>query len=165
MKIHVETRLILAVAAGLVLGMPTSAAPTASTDAFTFERTARNVTADPDGIWTGHDLAPNGQGTVTIHEYRLATSRGAWLVSQIWNADCSSDTCPTRLVWIAADGRRKVVADDMMHQVVPPGDPRFAGAPGSKAEAAYAEHPFRLGPDGTTLINGDFTFPLAEARP
>lgn len=130
---------------------------------FAYETSFRNVTSDPDGVWSGQELAPIGNGTVTIHEYRLATPKGVWLISQIWDADCSSGTCPTKLIQVTPDGRRTVIVDDMMHQVIPPGDPRLAEAAGSKEQDAYARHPFRLSPDGKILINGDFRFPVPSA--
>jgi hypothetical protein len=128
--------------------------------AFAYKTTYRNVPSDPDKVWTGDSLSPNPRGTVTIHEYQLRTPAGEWLISQIWNDDCSSGTCPTRLVRIGAKGERQVVVDDMMHQIVPPSDPRFAGMSSSKEQADFARSPFSLSSDGKTLVNGDFKFPI-----
>ncbi|MBN9499666.1 MAG: hypothetical protein J0H39_23180 [Alphaproteobacteria bacterium] len=146
--------------------MVSVATPSVAADAaFAYKTSYRNVTKDPDNIWTGDALAPNPKGTVTIHEYQLRTSQGDWLISQIWNEDCSSGTCPTRLVQIGPDGHRAILVDDMMHQIVPLNDPRYAGAPATKAQTEFAEHPFLLSDDGKTLLNGDYKFQLAGGRP
>lgn len=151
----------LLVAAALV-----NAAPAAEADAaFTYKTSYRNVTGDPDKIWTGNELAPGSSGTVTIHEYQLRTPRGDYLVSQIWNDDCTSGTCPTRLVRVAPHQPPAILVDDMMHQIVPPDDPRFAGLADNGATASFTRQPFVLGNDGKSLINGDFTFPLPEGKP
>jgi hypothetical protein len=132
---------------------------------FHYKTSYRNVTADPDRIWTGDAFAPGPSGTVTIHEYELRTSHADLLISQIWNGDCSSSTCPTRLVRLAPHKPPTVLVDDMMHQVVPPDDPRFATLAANRTSAAFARHPFLLGSDGETLVNGDFTFRIGETRP
>jgi hypothetical protein len=137
----------------------------AAESAFAYKTSYRNVTKDPDNIWTGAVLAPNPKGTVTIHEYQLQTQKGEWLISQIWNEDCSSETCPTRLVQIGLDGHRVILVDDMMHQIVPPNDPRFTGMSMTKAQAAFAQHPFLLSDDGKTLLNGDYKFQIAGGKP
>ena len=152
---------ILPFLVSLGLGTPAFAAEIP----FTYKTSFRNVTKDPDNIWSGQDLAPTNKGTVTIHEYQLNTARGDWLVSQIWNADCSTGACPTRLVQLDRDGGREILVEEMMHQIIPPDDPRFAGVLTSKEQAAFAQHPFLLSPDGKTLINGDYRFPIAGARP
>ncbi|MGR9426217.1 hypothetical protein [Rhizobium leguminosarum] len=142
------------------------ASPTFAADnAFSYKTSYRNVTSDPDKIWTGDALSPNPKGTVTIHEYQLRTDQGDWLVSQIWNDDCSSGTCPTRLVRVAPGGQRQVVVDDMMHQIVPPNDPRFAGLASNKEAQAFARQPFLLSDDGTMLVNGDFKFQVGGSKP
>lgn len=142
------------------------AAPAVAADSsFNYKTSYRNVKQDPEKIWTGDALALGASGTVTIHEYELRTSRGDFLVSQIWNDDCSSGSCPTRLVRVAPHQPPVVLVDDMMHQIVPPDDPRFAGMTGNAAQAAFAQHPFVLANDGKTLLNGDFTFPVPEAKP
>ncbi len=145
---------ILAVPVLMLLASPSLAADSA----FSYKTSYRNVTSDPDKVWTGDALAPNPKGTVTIHEYQLRTPGGEWLISQIWNEDCSSGTCPTRLVRIAPSGERRVVVDDMMHQVVPPDDPRFAGMASNKTAAEFARRPFALSGNGKTLVNGDYKF-------
>jgi hypothetical protein len=152
---------LLPLSASLAFGTPSFAAEIS----FTYKTSFRNVTKDPDNVWSGQDLALTSEGTVTIHEYELRTARCDWLVSQIWNADCSTGTCPTRLVQVDGNGGRKILVDDMMHQIIPPDDPRFAGATTSKEQAAFAQHPFLLSADGKTLINGDFRLPIAGARP
>lgn len=145
---------ILAVPMLVLLASPCFAAD----GAFAYKTSYRNVTSDPDKIWTGDSLAPGPKGTVTIHEYQLRTPEGEWLISQIWNDDCSSGTCPTRLVRLAPNGQRQVVVDDMMHQIVPPDDPRFAGMASNKKQEEFARHPFALSDNGKTLVNGDFKF-------
>lgn len=149
---------ILAIAASPV-------AAVAAETAFVYKTSYRNVAKDPDNIWTGDALAPNPKGTVSIHEYQLHTTHGDWLISQIWNEDCSSGTCPTRLIQIGSDGRRVIVVDDMMHQIVPPNDPRFSGSSATKMQTEFAQHPFLLSDDGKTLLNGDYKFELAGAKP
>lgn len=140
------------------LALASAPALAAGESAFAYKTSYRNVRADPDGIWTGSDLSPGSGGVVTIHEYELRTPQGTWLVSQIWNADCASATCPTRLLQLGADGRRTTRVDDMMHEVIPPGDARLTTV---GPAAAFARAPFALSGDGTTLLNGDFSFPVA----
>ena len=53
----------------------------------------------------------------------------------------------------------------MMHQIVPPDDPRFAAMAADQAQAAFAQRPFALTDDGKTLVNGDFTFAIPEGKP
>jgi len=132
---------------------------------FAYKTSYRNVEKDPDGIWTGNDLAIGPKGTVTIHEYVLRTPKGELIISQIWNEDCSSGTCPTRLVRIGADGRRTVLVSDLMHQIVPPDDPRFADLAANKSLTQFAQHPFVLSDDGMTLVNGDYKFATTGAKP
>jgi len=132
---------------------------------FTYTTSYRNVAEDPDHVWTGAALAPTAKGTVTIHEYRLRTAHDDWLISQIWNEDCSSGTCPTRLIRIGRDGHRIVAVDDMMHQVVPPDDPRFAATSMTDAQKTFTRRPFALSEGGKTLVNGDYKFEIAGAKP
>ncbi|MGO4562441.1 hypothetical protein [Mesorhizobium sp. 2RAF21] len=142
------------------------AVPAAAADAaFRYKTSYRNVTQDPDKVWTGDALAAGSSGTVTIHEYELRTPRGDFLISQIWNDDCTSGTCPTRLVRVAPHQQPTVLVDDMMHQIVPPDDPRFAAMAADQAQAAFAQRPFALTDDGKTLVNGDFTFAIPEGKP
>lgn len=158
-------RAIPLLAAAVVLAAVAAAPASAADAAFAYKTTYRNVRADPDKVWTGDALAAGGNGTVTIHEYELRSGKGDLLVSQIWNDDCSSSTCPTRLVRIGPNGRRTVLVDDMMHQVIPPNDPRFAGLSKAGPQAAFAEHPFVLSADGKTLVNGDFKFEVGAGKP
>jgi len=139
--------------ASLLIAAPASA----NEPTFSFKTAYRNVKADPDGIWTGAAVAG---GNVSIFEYQLHSANGDLLISQIWNDDCSSSTCPTRLIRLDPGGGRTVVIDDMMRQVVPTDDPRFAGLTKSGPQADYAQHPFRLSEDGKTLLNGDYKFEL-----
>ncbi len=148
---------------GLVGLIIASSAAAAAESSFAYKTSYRSVAKDPDGIWTGDDLAIGPKGTVTIHEYELSSPQGALLVSQIWNEDCSSGACPTKLVRLGADGRRTVLVKDMMHQIVPPDDPRFADMIANKAVARFAQHPFMLSEDGKTLINGDYKFAIGGA--
>lgn len=142
-----------------------AAAPASAADAaFAYKTTYRNVKHDPDKVWADEALA-GGPGGATIHEYELRGAKGDLLVSQVWNDDCSSSTCPTRLVRIGPGGSRTVLVDDMMHQVIPPNDPRFAGLSKTGPAAAFAEHPFVLSADGKTLVNGDFKFELGAGKP
>jgi hypothetical protein len=152
--------LVAPIAAGLLI---TDAAGAAETS-FSYKTSYRNVTKDPDGIWSANDLTASGNGHVSIYEYQLKTPGAEWLISQIWNDDCSDATCPTRLVSVTDDGRRRVLVDDMMHQVIPPDDPRFASMAKSKEQAAFAQHPFRLEGDNKTLVNGDYKFAIGAKR-
>lgn len=155
-------RMICLLAATALVG----AVPAAAADAaFRYKTSYRNVTQDPDKVWTGDALAAGSSGTVTIHEYELRTPRGDFLISQIWNDDCTSGTCPTRLVRVAPHQQPTVLVDDMMHQIVPPDDPRFAAMAADQAQAAFAQRPFALTDDGKTLVNGDFTFAIPEGKP
>lgn len=157
MKPFLPTAIALAIGCLLVAG------PAPAADAsFTFKTAYRNVTADPDGIWSGDALAG---GNVSIFEYELRAGGGDLLISQIWNEECASSTCPTRLVRRGAGGANTVLVDDMMHQVIPPNDPRFANLPKTGPQAEFARHPFQLSADGKTLLNGDFTFELDGAKP
>ncbi|GLI95997.1 MAG: hypothetical protein EKK31_10270 [Hyphomicrobiales bacterium] len=157
-----HSRMICLLAATALVG----AVPAAAADAaFRYKTSYRNVTQDPDKVWTGDALAAGSSGTVTIHEYELRTPRGDFLISQIWNDDCTSGTCPTRLVRVAPHQQPTVLVDDMMHQIVPPDDPRFAAMAADQAQAAFAQRPFALTDDGKTLVNGDFTFAIPEGKP
>jgi hypothetical protein len=160
-----KPRLLLTTGAG-VFAIVLLATPSIAADAaFAYKTSYRDVTKDPDNVWTGDALAPNPKGTVTIHEYELRTGQADWLISQIWNEDCSSGTCPTRLVEIRPDGHRVTLVDDMMHQIVPPNDPRYAGTLATKAQTEFAQHPFLLSDDGKTLLNGDYKFQISGGRP
>ncbi len=146
----------------LALACATSAAPARAADTnFTFKVAHRDVAADPDGIWGASAFSA---GKASIYEYELAATGGDLLLSQIWNGDCATATCPTRLVRLETGGRRVLLADDMMHQVIPPNDPRYEGLAKSGPQAAFAQNPFRLSADGATLINGDFRFKLRGAK-
>ena len=124
---------------------------------FVFKVARRNVAADPDGIWDARAFAA---GRASLYEYELSAPGGDLVVSQIWNGDCATTTCPTRLVRIEPDGHHVLLIDDMMRQVIPPNAPRFNGFPINGPQAAFAQHPFRLSADGATLINGDFRFSI-----
>jgi len=154
--LHLRSEIALAILCLLIAGSAEAAEAN-----FTFKSARRDVTTDPDGIWTGD--AFTGKASVFNYEMRLGTS--SLVVSQIWNEDCSSSVCPTRLVRFEPGGRRIVLVDDMMHQVVPPNDPRFAGLPKSAQQAEYERHPFRLSEDGRKLLNGDFGFDIDENKP
>ena len=148
-----------AVARSLVSLLIASSAAAAETN-FAFKASHRDVTADPDGIWAGDAFAG---GKVSIFAYELRSTSGTLLVSQIWNEECSSSVCPTRLVRIEPGGRRSVLVDDMMHQIVPPNDPRFAGRPGTAQQVEFERHPFRLSDGGKKLLNGDFSFEIERS--
>lgn len=154
----------------LALGAVVAAAgisPAYSADVtFAYKASFRNVNQDPDKIWTGDALAAGAGGTVTIHEYELLGNRGDLVVSQIWNEECSSGTCPTRLARVVPNQPPQILVDDMMHQVIPPDDPRFSALESSSAQAAaFARAPFAMSRDGKTLINGDFKFHVDGAQP
>jgi hypothetical protein len=146
----------------IALGIIHSAAAAQS---FTFKTSYHDIKKDPDAIWVGKDIDPSPKGVVTIYEYRLATPQGEWLISQIWNADCAAATCPTRLVQIEPGGQRTILVDDMMHQVIPPDDPRFAAMATSGDQLAFAEHPFALADDGKTFVNGDYKYQIEGSKP
>jgi hypothetical protein len=150
-------RIVALAAASIAITNPSHAAEAS----FTYKVSYRNVAADPDGIWTGEALSG---GPVTIHEYQLHTPSGELLISQIWNDDCATATCPTRLLRLEPGGRRTVLVDDMMRQIIPPNDPRFAGLPANGPQAEFARNPFRLSDDGKTLLNGDFRFDIDEGK-
>ncbi len=142
----------------LALAGAASAAVAAGPDAdFSFKVARRDIAADPDGIWKASDFSG---GRASLYEYELSAPGGAFLVSQIWNGDCAAATCPTRLVRLEPGGGHVLLVDDMMRQVIPANDPRFAGLAKTKTQAAFAQHPFRLSADGATLINGDFRFAI-----
>lgn len=159
-----RTHALPLLAAALLLAAAATSPSAAADTAFAYKTTYRNVKHDPDKVWAEDALA-GGPGGATIHEYELRSAKGDLLVSQIWNDDCSSSTCPTRLVRIGQGAHRTVLVDDMMHQVIPPNDPRFAGLSKAGAQAAFAEHPFVLSADGKTLINGDFKFEVGAGKP
>ena len=124
---------------------------------FSFKIARRDVAVDPDGIWKASDFSG---GRASLYEYELSAPDGVLLVSQIWNGDCAAATCPTRLVRLEPGGRRVLLVDDMMRQVIPPNDPRFSSLTKTATHAAFAQHPFRLSADRATLINGDFRFSI-----
>ena len=142
--------------AGLALTTPTRAAD------FAFRAAFPEVAADPDGVW---DASAFAAGKASVYEYMLRSAGGALLVSQIWNGDCAAATCPTRLVRLEPGGRRTLLIDDRMRQIIPPNDPRFADLPKNGPQAAFAARPFRLSADGATLINGDLRFPIRARTP
>jgi hypothetical protein len=127
---------------------------------FSFKAKYDHAAYDPDHVWSGKDFEGMNGEPVTIFEYQLKTPQGRWLVSQIWNADCSISLCPTRLFRVSADGVKTLVVDDMMHQVISPDDPQFGDLSASGSAAEFAKHPFVLSEDGHTLINGDYKFVL-----
>lgn len=137
--------------------LPGTSAPAAEAD-FTFKVAYRHVSADPEGIWGLDALSSSKTGQVSIFEYELRRTTGSFLVSQIWNDDCTLKTCPTRLVWIPASGRITLLLEDMMYQVNPPNDPKFGGPPMTGPQVTFQQHPFRLSAGGTELINDDFKF-------
>ncbi len=145
-----------------LIGFASTASALAADADFAFKAAYPNVTADPDGVW---DASAFSAGKASLYEYELRTAGNALLVSQIWNGDCSAATCPTRLVQLEPDGRRTVLVDDMMRQVIPPNEPRFAGLPKNGPQADFARRPFRLSADGKTLINGDFRFSIRAGKP
>lgn len=157
MMVHLRCGLAVSIVCLLIVGSAEG-----SEANFTFKSARRDVMTDPDGIWSGDAFAG---GKASIFTYEMRSGTGSLIVSQIWNDDCSSSVCPTMLVRLEPDGRRIVLVDDMMHQVVPPNDPRFAGLPKSAEQAAYERHPFRLSEDGKTLLNGDFSFDVDESKP
>lgn len=157
MIVHLRSGLALSIACLLCAG----SADAAETN-FAFKSARRDVTTDPDGIWSGDAFAG---GKASIFSYEMRTDTGSLVVSQIWNEDCSSSVCPTKLVRLESDGRRIVLVDDMMHQVVPPNDPRFAGLPKSAQQAEFERHPFRISEDGKKLLSGDFSFDIDESKP
>ena len=143
-----------------IAGLLASVDGAEAVEPFSFATSYHDVAKDPDNVWSGKDLSPSPKGVVTIYEYRLTTPRGEYVISQIWNADCAVATCPTRLLEISRGGHRTLLVDDMMRQIIPPDDPRFAGMSVSKDQAAFAQHPFALSDDGKTLLNGDFKFAI-----
>lgn len=157
--------LVASLALGIVVAVAEMSPAFPAGAAFSYKASYRDVTRDPEGIWTGDALAAGSSGTVTIHEYELRGNQGDLIVSQIWNDDCSSSACPTRLVRVVPNKPVQILVDDMMHQVIPPGDPRFATLSNGAAQAAFARTPFVLGEDGKTLVNGDFKFPLSGLQP
>ena len=150
---------ILPMAGTLMLAGSSDAA-----QSFSYKTSYRNVTKDPDHVWSGNDLSPLNNGTVTIYEYQIRKPRGDFLISQIWNNDCSSALCPTRLIKIEKNGRRIILVDDMMHQIVPPDDPHFSGMFTSKGQGTFARQPFSLSDGGKILVNGDYKFSIRERR-
>lgn len=150
---------VLPIAGAFMLAGPSHAA-----QAFSYKTSYRHVAKDPDQVWSDNELSPLSNGAVTIHEYQLRTPQGDLLISQIWNSDCSAATCPTRLIKMDADGRRIVLVDDMMRQVIPPDDPRFSSLSKSKEQAAFAQRPFSLTDDGKTLVNGDYKFAIEGSK-
>ncbi|MGN6097932.1 MAG: hypothetical protein ACTHP8_17070 [Bosea sp. (in: a-proteobacteria)] len=157
MTVHMRCRLAVSIGCLLLVGSAAAAEVN-----FTFKSARRDVMTDPDGIWSG-DAFAGGKASIFTYEIRSGTS--SLIVSQIWNEDCSSSVCPTMLVRLEPGGRRIVLVDDMMHQVLPPNDPRFAGLPQSAEQAQYEHHPFRLSGDGKKLLNGDFSFDIGQSKP
>lgn len=157
MKAHLRSGIAISIVCLLIAG-----SAEAAETSFTLESARRDISVDPDGIWTSEAFA---RGNASIFNYEIRSGTGSLIVSQIWNEDCSSSVCPTRLVRLEPGGRRMVLVDDMMHQVVPPNDSRFAVSPKSAAQAEYARHPFRLSEDGKRLLNGDFSFDIQESKP
>ncbi|MGX7743960.1 hypothetical protein [Rhodopseudomonas parapalustris] len=158
-------QIVISLALGMMATVAGNTSASSAETAFAYKTSYRDVAQDPDGIWTGDALAAGSAGKVTIYEYELRRNQGDLLISQIWNEDCSSGACPTRLVRIVPNRAPEILVDDMMHQVIPPDDPRFAALSSGSAQAAFARAPFALAKDGRTLINGDFKFPITGDQP
>lgn len=153
-------RYLLAILVSLVSGL--NAISALATEAvFTFKAAQRNIRSDATGIWTGAAL--EGEN-ISIFEYQLRDAGGDFLVSQIWNDQCSPSTCPTKLVRVHSDGRRTVLIEDMMRQIIPPQNNIAGTVTGRAASQDYAHHPFRLSADGKRLINGEFSFDFGGGR-
>jgi hypothetical protein len=144
--------LMTAAVAGVFLTTPATAASN-SLD-FTFSKAIQNANSDPDKIWSGDDFTPSPNGSVSIYEYALDTPDGRWVASQIWNENCASSTCPTRLVFIDKSGAKILRLEGDMQQIIPPGSD-IAKLPQT---AAFAAHPFKLSKDLSTLYSGDVQF-------
>jgi len=129
------------IAALFLAGTATSAL--AETITFPAAEVFQSARHDPSRIWADADMTafgPNDRGA-TITDFRATAADGStWIVSQIKNAECSAQLCPTRLVREAADGDRSIYADDLMQ---------------------IGGH-FSL--DGSTLTDGSGSFPVEPGR-
>lgn len=144
--------LMTAAVAGLLL--TTSATAGSSSLDFTFSKVVQNTKTDPSHIWSIDDFTPPPGGAVSIYEYALDTPDGRWIASQIWNENCASSTCPTRLVFVDKSGTRTLRLEGDMQQIIPPGS-EIAKLPQT---SAFAAHPFKLSNDLNTLYSGDAQF-------
>ncbi len=98
--------------------------------------------------------------TVTIQEYAAENSQGRWIISQLWDAGCSTDLCPTRLVLKPPNGERKLKLTDMLYQVAPLNDKQFLAEQTKTVAGSYLNTPFVLSSDGKTIMNGNFSFKI-----
>lgn len=144
--------------AGLLFAGPAAAASNALP--FSFSQVTKDAKSDPNGIWSSDDFTPPPGGSVSIYTYSLNAPDGRWIASQIWNENCGSSTCPTRLVFIDKNGVRTLRLEADMQQVIPPGS-ALADLPQT---AEFAKHPFKLAGDAHALIAGDNQFKIPPRK-
>ncbi len=51
----------------------------------------------PSGAWQGDELIQGGR-PAKVFEYRLKQGDLTYIISQVWNDDCTNRICPTKLL-------------------------------------------------------------------
>ena len=105
---------------------------------------------DPMGEWNNSDVElpettkslSEGQGA-SVHNLAIKTPDGLLVLSQLWDASCTTSECPTRIYLVKKDGsREEKLAPTMLPQIVPI-DSTLA-----KTKGLSGAPPIILNPDG-----------------
>ena len=84
---------------------------------------------DSDKIWNPDEIerpqvkldgtkSLTAEAEPSIHEFAIKVQEGEIVVSQLWDASCSSSLCPTKVVLKKSDGSIKMLNDgEMMPQL------------------------------------------------
>jgi hypothetical protein len=82
---------------------------------------------DPLGIWNDSDVElpgvtkglAGGAGP-SVHELSIEVSDGTLVLSQLWDASCSTSECPTQVYLLKKDGTKELKLEaTMLPQIVP----------------------------------------------
>jgi hypothetical protein len=78
--------------------------------------TYKNVSKDPDGIWSEGDLQLQGdpERYPDIYTARVSTPTGEWFLSQVTSGCSLQSECPFQLVLKRPNGTKTPVADGML---------------------------------------------------
>jgi hypothetical protein len=78
--------------------------------------TYKNVSKDPDGIWSESDLQLQGDPAryPDIYTARVSTPTGEWFLSQVTSGCSLQSECPFQLVLKRPSGTTTTVADGML---------------------------------------------------
>jgi hypothetical protein len=113
----------------------------------------------PSGAWQTDELRQNNK-PAKVFEYRLSKGPDTYIVSQVWNDECTSRTCPTKLLLRNKMGNISVLLNEEMQQIISPNDLRFKGD--KNLDKSFVEAPFSLSQDNKTLRAGPESFDFKE---